>query len=701
MTEDEQMITVQAFPPSALLFLPSTVELARQARSLAHDAKELYAGRRVQVTLYPGSRLSGNGLIVVENRKKPRAPALPGRPTSLAPPAEGGVQPDPDQPTYHVLLQNRIRLHNVPADKLIPMMEKHRRQTRASITDDQFLICSNKTKVFIGDQVFVKCAGDAEGATTEEKLGVLNGVYSNRTAAIDFADGSTGYEVLPHRISKRKKPRYPQADQDVLSLKNAVLMNARNGNAVGNSSGSSAGSGGGAHPPHHVAHPSGDADYSPPYDTIEEGFQVLADHPRRATVEKCVVIKTHPSSACDLRFADGTIAFEVFPSQMVLEGGGHVERRRRRRRRSRSRPRRRRSRAGRTLDETEDEDEDDDDNEWDEWEPSVGEYVLAWSSRFGRFCSAKASGRTASSSSTATATASAGAAPSSGALFSVAFDYGEQRANVPIERLARIDDADVLLPTQKLTNYSIDTMGFELWFVGFSVGEAVMARVHGSALYFPGVVECVYDSAAGNATASSNSGSGKGRRGSNKSGHVGPRVCGVLFDSGERDPRVPFTSAFSVDPRHRFLHGCGAQASNARGSSSSGKGPAASHANTGLVSNGMTIALGLGLGGVGIAPNDQLVYQVDADGGGTAPNITSTPIVMLSTPMGDGSNAAMAPTNRARRSSGNGSVSSMLVSMAGSFFGREVHEDDGETSAWRASQLLTEIGARLRRRASS
>lgn len=705
VTEDEQMITVQAFPPSALLFLPSTTELARQVRCLGHGTKELYAGRRVQVTLYPGSRFSGNGLIVVEKRRKHGASSLPRRQSTSTPvqtSTSDGAQQDPDHPIFHVLLQNRIRLHNVPADKLIPMMEKHRRQAGASITDDQFLICSNKTKVFIGDQVLVKCAGDAEGATTEEKVGVLNGVYSNRTAAIDFADGSTGYEVLPHRISKRKKPRYPHADQDVLSLKNAVLMQARSGNTAGNGngngSGSSTGSGSRDHASHRLPHPGGEVDYSPPYDTIEEGFQVMADHPRRATVEKCVVIKTHPSSACDLRFADGTISFEVFPSQMVLEG---VDRRRRQRRRSRSRLRLRRTRSGRAFDETEDEDEDEED-ERNEWEPRVGEYVLAWSSRFGRFCSAKVSGRAASSTNASTgpiaaATTAAGthaaAAPPGSVFFSVVFDYGELRANVPIERLARIDDADVLLPTQKLTNYSIDTMGFELWSVGFSVGEAVMARVHGSATYFPGVVEYVYDSTAGNAgNSSSNSGSLKARRGSNTSAHVGPRVCGVLFDSGERDPRVPFTSAFSVDPRHRFLHSV--HTSNTRGSSSSGKG---NHGATRVATNGVTIALGLGLGGVSIASNDPLMLQADIDGGGATQRTTSA-VMMPSAISGDCNSSAVSPTHRHRRVSNPGSVGSMIMSMAGSFFGRD---EEGETNPRRASQLLTEIGARLMRRRSS
>jgi hypothetical protein len=166
----------------------------------------------------------------------------------------------------------------------------------------------------------------------------------------------------------------------------------------------------------------------------------------------------------------------------------------------------------------------------------------------------------------------------------------------------------------------------------------------------------------------------------------------VLFDSGERDPRVPFTSAFSVDPRHRFLHGV--HASNTRGSSSSGKG---NHGATGVVNNGMTIALGLGLGGVSIASNDQLILQGEVDGGGATQRTTS--IAMMPTAItGDGNNSVVSPTNRQRRVSNSGSVGSMIMSMAGSFFGLD---EESETNPRRASQLLTEIGARLMRRRSS
>lgn len=701
ITEDEQMITVQAFCRSTLIFLPSTRELVRQARCLAHDTKELFAGRRVQVLLYPGSRFSGNGLIVLEKRDV------------------GDAKP----PSFHVLLQNRTRLLNVPGDMLVPLREKTRGSARAHITDDQFLICSNKTKVFIGDQVFVKCAGEMDGATTEEKVGVLNGVYSNRTAAIDFADGSTGYEVLPHRISKRKKPRYPQADQDVLSLKNAVLMQARSsGGGGGNGSGSGADSGsrgkdGSSTKDAHAA--SGATEervdyYTALYDIIEEGFQVLADHPRRATVERCVVIKTHTSSACDLRFADGTIAFEVFPSQMVLEGGGRVERRRKcRRRRSRSQLKRRGSRLGRTVREEGqegDEYEEEDEEEYeDEWEPSVGDYVLAWSSRFGRYCSAKVSARTALA---VASTPGSPPAPAGSVLFSVVFDYGEQRANMPVERLARLDDPDALSPTQKLTNYSIDTMGFELWPVSFSVGEAVMARVHGSSLYFPGVVECGYDSgnSSGSTAATSASGSGsagRARRNSNRNVSataVGPRVCGVLFDSGERDTHVPFSSAFSIDARTRYTHNGGGHGAAAKGGGSSSSGKGAHPASAGPVSSGVNIALGLGLGAGGLLSNDPLVYQIDAESGAMTPAGTNLALnAGLSTHPVDGS-AAMMSTSKRRRSSG-GSVSSMLVSMAGSLFGWHWDRDDGQDVVAkdehrRSSQLLTEIGAKLKRRAS-
>ncbi|KAF1334981.1 hypothetical protein FI667_g1628, partial [Globisporangium splendens] len=424
VTEDDQMITVKVFAPSKVDFLPSVKELARQMSDLLRKSKKLYAGRKVQVNLHPGNRFSGNGVVTLEIE---------------------------NEAMFNVLLQNRIRLMNVPADKLVPLREK--KKDVVTITEDQFLACSNKTKVYIGDQIFVECEGDYEGII-EEKIGILNGVFSNKPAAVDFADGSAGYEVPPGLISKRKRAQV-SADMDVLSLKNAVLMQA---------------SGTGS-------------------DLLEVGYQVKADHPRRASVETCVVIKEHDSSACDLRFGDGTIAFEVFPSQMMLDkvipstmGKTQVLR-----------------------------------------EASVGDCVLGWSSRFGRYCSAKVSAK---------------ALEGVSALYTLVFDYGEQKNNVPLEKLAPIDLPDALSPTQKLTNYSIDTTGFEIWPVSFTVGEAVMARVHGSVQYYNGWVEGVREK---------------------------ERMCVVQFDSSERDEHVPFSAMLSADPRNRFQ-----SVSNSMGSSSGG-----------------------------------------------------------------------------------------------------------------------------------
>ncbi|TYZ58519.1 hypothetical protein PybrP1_001008 [[Pythium] brassicae (nom. inval.)] len=432
ITEDEQMISVQVLSPESVELLPSVNELHLQMRDLVHASKTLYAGRKVQVNLYPGSRFSGPGVVTLE------------------------VENDT---TFNVLLRNRIRLVNVPADKLVPLREK--KKAAATITEDQFLVCSGKAKVYIGDQVFVKCEGDYEGVL-EEKVGILNGVFSNKTAAVDFADGSTGYEVAPALITKRKRPKV-SADTDLMSLKNAVLMQA-----------SGAGDGGGGEP-------------------LEVGFHVKADHPRKASVETCVVIKKHPSAACDVRFSDGTIAFEVFPSQMILDTAGS---------------------AAAAADACS--------------APAVreafpGEYVLAWSSRFGRYCSAKVAAKTGEGVS---------------ALYTIVFDYGEQKANVPLEKLAPLERQDALSPTQKLTNYSIDTIGFEISPVAFAVGEAVAARVHGSVQYYSGWVEAVQEK---------------------------ERLCAVQFDSSERDEHVPFSAMFSVDVRNRFQ-----SVGNRLGSSSGG-----------------------------------------------------------------------------------------------------------------------------------
>lgn len=437
ITEDELMISVQVVAADAVELLPSVNELNLQMRDLVHTSKKLYAGRKVQVNLYPGSRFSGHGVVTLE------------------------VASDT---TFNVLLRNRIRLVNVPADKLVSLQEK--KKATVTITEDQFLVCSDKAKVYIGDQVFVKCDGDYEGVV-EEKVGILNGVFSNKTAAVDFADGSTGYEVAPALITKRKRPK-ASADTDLMSLKNAVLMQA---SGVGS-------------------------------ERLEVGFHVKADHPRKASVETCVVIQTHPSTACDVRFSDGTIAFEVFPSQMILD---NAERASALSAGTRSAPALLRDAV-------------------------PGEYVLAWSSRFGRYCSAKVAGKAA--------------ADGVAALYTIVFDYGEQKANVPLEKLAPLDRHDALSPTQKLTNYSIDTIGFEISPVAFAVGEAVAARVHGSVQYYRGWVEMIQEK---------------------------ERVCAVQFDSSERDEHVPFSSMFSVDVRNRF------QSVGNRIGSSSGGGSRLSH----------------------------------------------------------------------------------------------------------------------------
>ncbi|TMW56538.1 hypothetical protein Poli38472_006548 [Pythium oligandrum] len=415
VAEGDQTITVQVLPQKDLDFLPSIKELQAQIQDLQQQSKRLYAGRKVQVNLYPGTRFSGPGVITLEDDSNP------------------GM--------FHVLLHNRIRLVNVPAEKLVPLKEKKREVV--CITDDQFLVCSGKHKVHIGDQVFVRCQSELEGGVMEEKLGVLNGVYSNKTAAIDFADGSTGYEIPPQLIMKRK--RLPMGeDIDVLSLKNAVLMQAAS---------------------------------SPDGYNVDVGYQVKADHPRRASVESCVVIRKHPSSACDLRFPDGTISFNVFPSQMILDQL--------------------------PVDATQD-------KAAVSYDATPGEYILAWSSRFGRYCSANVANKTGEGAS---------------ALYTLVFDYGEQKEQVPSEKIVRIDEPDAISPTQKLTNYSIDTIGFEILPETFTVGEAVLARVRGTTQYFNGTIELVREK---------------------------ERTCIVVFDSAERDEHVKFSSMFSVDSRHRF-----------------------------------------------------------------------------------------------------------------------------------------------------
>ncbi|KAJ8571372.1 hypothetical protein ON010_g5462 [Phytophthora cinnamomi] len=473
VTEDDQSISVQVVPEEKVDFLPSVGELEQQLSDLGRSQRVLYAGQKVQVSLYPGSRFSGRGLITLEREHQSR---------------------------FNVLLSNRIRLVNVPADKISPLREK--KKTAVTITEDQFLICNNKVKVYIGDQIYVKCSagnGDFDSTAEEEKLGLLNGIYSNRTAAVDFADGSTGYEIPPHLIFKRKRASVP-ADQDVRSLKNAVLMQASataNGGAKDN------------------------------FPILEEGYQVKADHPRKAAVESCIVIKTHPSSACDLRFSDGTIAFEVFPSQMIIDSAEHQ---------------RTTSKATATLTAN--------NNFSRAQQPvyAIGDYVLAWSSRFGRYCSAKITAKTSQDlpttshevASSPPANSITGvdsvvspivhtiatiAPPTLSCLYTLAFDYGEQKSQMPPDKITRLCDVTALSHNQRLTNYSIDTMGFELSPVNFTVGESVMARVHGSARYFNGIVEDVNEK---------------------------ERVCAVCFDSSARDPVVPFSAIFSVDSRTRF-----------------------------------------------------------------------------------------------------------------------------------------------------
>ncbi|RLN78084.1 hypothetical protein BBJ28_00005270 [Nothophytophthora sp. Chile5] len=462
VTEDEETITVQVLPEHKLDFLPSTRELEQQKNDLERSTRVLFAGQKVQVSLYPGSRFSGHGLITLER--------------------------DP-QALFHVLLANRIRLVNVPADLLCPLREK--KKAAVTITEDQFLVCSNKVKVYIGDQILVKCittgeSGNFEGDAEENKMGLLNGVYSNRTAAVDFADGSTGYEVPPHLISKCKRTQVP-ADLDVRSLKNAVLMQA-----------SAAANGGlGGEPP-----------------VLEEGYQVKADHPRKASVESCVVIKTHASAACDLRFSDGTISFEVFPSQMILDSIQQQQQRTH-------------SKAATTLATNASVNT----HAHPPSDYAVGDYVLSWSLRFGRYCSAKIVAKvsedlSATESETLPSSTSLPVTPTvtatGTALYTLVFDYGEQKAHVPPDKITHLDDTTALTHAQRLTNYSIDTMGFELSPVGFTVGEAVMARVHGTVRYFNGFVEAV---------------------------HEKERLCAVCFDSSERDDAVPFSAMFSVDAR--------------------------------------------------------------------------------------------------------------------------------------------------------
>ncbi|KAE9130256.1 hypothetical protein PF005_g4506 [Phytophthora fragariae] len=473
VTEDDQSISVQVVPEDKVDFLPSVYELEQQLSDLERSQHVLYAGQKVQVSLYPGSRFSGRGLITLEREHQSR---------------------------FHVLLANRIRLVNVPADKISPLREK--KKTAVTITEDHFLVCNNKVKVYIGDQIYVKCSsgnGDLDSTAEEEKLGLLNGIYSNRTAAVDFADGSTGYEIPPHLIFKRKRASVP-ADQDVRSLKNAVLMQASataNGGARNN------------------------------FPVLEEGYQVKADHPRKAAVESCIVIKTHASSACDLRFSDGTIAFEVFPSQMVIDSVEHQ---------------RTVSKAPATLT------ANDNFNRVRQPVYAVGEYVLAWSSRFGRYCSAKIIAKTSQDlPATSTEVTSSPpvssitgiealasptihtiatiAPPTHNCSYTLVFDYGEKKSQMPPDKITRLDDVSALSHNQRLTNYSIDTMGFELSPVNFTVGESVMARVHGSARYFNGIVEAVNEK---------------------------ERVCAVCFDSSERDTVVPFSAMFSVDSRTRF-----------------------------------------------------------------------------------------------------------------------------------------------------
>ncbi|OWZ24468.1 hypothetical protein PHMEG_000477 [Phytophthora megakarya] len=451
LTEDEHGISMQVVSEEKVDFLPSVDELEQQLTDLERSQRLLFVGQKVQVSLYPGSRFSGHGLITLEREYQSR---------------------------FNILLSNRIRLVDVPVDKISALPEK--KKTAVTITEDQFLICSNKVKVYIGDQIYVKYSagnGDLDSTAEDEKHGLLNGIYSNKTAAVDFADGSTGYEIPPNLIFKRKQRNVP-ADQDVRSLKNAVLMQASGAGKA-------------------------------PLPALEEGYQVKADHPRKTTVECCVVIKTHPSSACDLRFSDGTIAFEVFPSQMIIDSASspvtndHCNR-------TRQIPM-----------------------------YAMGDYVLAWSSRFGRYCSAKIIAKTSQDPSSPSESMSSPSvkdveAPvfptaqsiSMTALYTLVFDYGEQQTLVPFDKITRLGDTTALSPTQRLTNYSIDTMGFELSPVSFAVGETVMGRVHGSARYFYGVVDSVDEK---------------------------ERVCAVSFDSSERDTDVPFSAMFSVDTRTHFI----------------------------------------------------------------------------------------------------------------------------------------------------
>ncbi|KAF4133835.1 hypothetical protein GN958_ATG17172 [Phytophthora infestans] len=447
MTEDEDGITAQVVAHDKVDFLPSVDELEQQLTDLERSQRVLFVGQKVQVSLYPGSRFSGHGLITLEREHQSR---------------------------FHILLANRIRLVNVPADMISPLREK--KKAAVTITEDQFLVCSGKVKVYIGDQIYVKCSagnGDLDSTSEEEKLGHLNGVYSNKTAAVDFADGSTGYEIPPHLISKRKRLSVP-ADQDVRSLKNAVLMQASA-----------------------AAHGGGKASLP----VLEEGYQVKADHPSKATVESCIVIKTHASSACDLRFSDGTIAFEVFPSQMIIDS---VEHQRRQTKTTTVVTSENSNRAHKA--------------------PiyAVEDYVLAWSSRFARYCSAKIVARTSQDPINAESGVESPVNSNSTYMYTLVFDFGEQKAHIPPDKITRLDDTTALSHSQRLTNYSIDTMGFELSPVIFIVGEAVMGRVHGTTRYFNGIVEAVNEK---------------------------ERVCAVCFDSSERDTAVPFSAMFSVDSR--------------------------------------------------------------------------------------------------------------------------------------------------------
>jgi hypothetical protein len=216
---------------------------------------------------------------------------------------------------------------------------------------------------------------------------------------------------------------------------------------------------------------------------IEVGYQVKADHPRNASVESCVVIKKHPSNACDLRFKDGTIAFEVFPSQMIIDPMSIVD--------GINKEKENHSSSSSSITQF-----------------KIGSYVLGWSSRFSRFCSAKIIEKDLIHD-----------------FYTIVFDYGEQRSGISSEKIKLIEDVYALSPTQKLTNYSIDTIGFEISPVTFVVGELVMARAFGSIKYFHGRVEHVNEK---------------------------DRVCKILFDSYERDDKVKFSCMYSIDQRHRL-----------------------------------------------------------------------------------------------------------------------------------------------------